>query len=140
MPMKKSAIEELLREPNVAVVAVTAPNGAPHAVPTWYEYRAGEVVFHTGPEAFKFKCLSNDPRVTLVVDTRRPPYKCVILKGTVAMTEDTDDERVRRMAVSYLGKKNGEVYAKSLRGERLVIVRFKPDRVISWDYGEEPPS
>src|SRR5215468_3322638 len=92
MPMKKSAIEKLLREPNVAVVAVTAPNGAPHAVPTWYEYRAGEVVFHTGPEAFKFKCLSNDPRVTLVVDTRRPPYKCVILKGTVAMTEDTNDE------------------------------------------------
>jgi len=139
MPMKKSAIEKLLREPNIAVVAVTAPNGAPHAVPTWYEYRAGEVVFHTGPEAFKYKCLSHDPRVTLVVDTRKAPYKCVILKGTVSMTEAADDARVKRMAVAYLGKKNGEAYAKSLTGERLVIVRFRPQRTISWDYAEESP-
>jgi len=139
MPMKKSKIEKLLREPNVAVVATTAPNGAPHAVPTWYEYRGGEVVFHTGPEAFKYKCLSNDRRVTLVVDTRKPPYKCVILKGSVTMTEGTDDGRVRRMAVAYLGRKDGEAYAKSLKGEKLVIVTFKPERIISWDYGKESP-
>ncbi len=139
MPMKKSAIEKLLREPNIAVVAVTAPDGAPHAVPTWYEYRAGEVVFHTGAEAFKYKCLSRDSRVTLVVDTKKPPYKCVILKGAATMTRGTDDARVKRMAVAYLGKKNGEAYAKSLRGEELVIVRFKPDRVISWDYAQESP-
>ena len=87
MPMKKSAIEKLLREPNIAVVAVTAPNGAPHAVPTWYEYRGGEVIFHTGPEAFKYKCLAHNPRITLVVDTRKSPYKCVILKGSVTMKE-----------------------------------------------------
>jgi len=139
MPMKKSAVEKLLREPNIAVVAVTAPNGAPHAVPTWYEYRAGEIVFHTGPEAFKYKCLARDPRVTLVVDTRKAPYKCVILKGTASLTEGVDDARVKRMAIEYLGKKNGEAYAKSLKGERLVIVRFKPQRTISWDYAEESP-
>jgi PPOX class probable F420-dependent enzyme len=139
MPMKKSAIEKLLREPNIAVVAVTAPNGAPHAVPTWYEYRAGEVVFHTGPEAFKYKCLSSDPRVTLVIDTKKAPYKCVILKGRTTMTEGPDDARVKRMAIAYLGKRNGEAYAKSLKGQSLVKVSFKPDRVISWDYAEESP-
>ncbi|MGO9452618.1 MAG: pyridoxamine 5'-phosphate oxidase family protein [Candidatus Binataceae bacterium] len=139
MPMRKSAIEKLLREPHIAVVAVTAPNGAPHAVPTWYEYRAGEVVFHTGPEAFKYKCLSHDPRVTLVVDTKKAPYKCVILKGSVTMTEAPDDARVKRMALAYLGRKNGEAYVKSIKGARLVIVRFKPAHVISWDYSTERP-
>jgi PPOX class probable F420-dependent enzyme len=139
MPMKKAAIEKLLREPNIAVVAVSAPDGAPHAVPTWYEYRQGEVVFHTGPEAFKYKCLSNDPRIALVIDTKKAPYKCVILKGRVTMEEGLDDARVKRMAVAYLGKKNGEAYAKSLQGEPLVIVRFKPERTISWDYAEESP-
>jgi len=139
MPMKKSAIEKLLREPNVAVVSVTAPDGAPHAVPTWYEYRSGEVIFHTDANAYKTKCLKHDPRVTLVVDTRKPPYKCAILKGRVTMTEGTDDARMKRMAVAYLGKKAGKAYAKSLRGESLVIVRFKPERVISWDYAEGLP-
>ncbi len=34
MSMNKRGIESLLSEPNIAVVAVTAPDGAPHAVPT----------------------------------------------------------------------------------------------------------
>jgi PPOX class probable F420-dependent enzyme len=140
MPMTKREIEDLLKRPNVAVVAVTAPGGAPHAVPTWYEYRNGEVVFHTGEESFKYKCLVRDPRIALVIDTREAPYKCVILKGRAAMTAGVVDEvRTRRMAVAYLGKRTGEAYAKSMKGSRVVIVRFKPEHVISWDYAKESP-
>jgi PPOX class probable F420-dependent enzyme len=140
MPMTKREIENLLKKPNVAVVAVTAPDGAPHAVPTWYEYLNGEVVFHTGEESFKYKCLVRDPRIALVIDTRDAPYKCVILKGRAALTVGVvDDVRTRRMAVAYLGKRSGEAYAKSMKGSRVVIVRFKPARVISWDYGKESP-
>jgi nitroimidazol reductase NimA-like FMN-containing flavoprotein (pyridoxamine 5'-phosphate oxidase superfamily) len=43
--MKKREVAEFLAEPHIAVVAVTAPDGAPHAVPTWYEYRRG-VLYH----------------------------------------------------------------------------------------------
>jgi len=42
----KNEIDELLAKQNVAVLAVTAPNGAPHAVPTWYEYQDGTIIFH----------------------------------------------------------------------------------------------
>lgn len=137
MPMKKSAIANLLKEPVIAVVSVTAPDGAPHAVPTWFEYRAGEIAFHTAKTAFKYKCLLHEPRITLVVDTKKAPYKCVILKGRVAMTEAVDDARLKRMAVHYLGKKNGERYAQAMGGSPVVIVRFKPDHVISWDYAQD---
>ena len=139
MPMSKREIEQFLKQPNVAVIAATAPDGASHAVPTWYEYRNGEVVFHTGPEAFKYRCMRHDPRITLVVDTRKPPYKCVVLKGRVEMTEGIDDARVRRMSIAYLGKKNGMAYANSMKGDRMVIVRLKPERTISWDYAKERP-
>ncbi len=139
MPMSKREIEKLLKQPEIAVVATTAPNGAPHAVPTWYEYRGGEVVFHTGLNTFKYRCLQHDPRITLVVDTRKPPYKCVILKGRATMEQRDDWARLRRMAVAYLGKRNGEAYAKSLKGTPTVIVRFKPDHIVSWDYGKENP-
>ena len=139
MPMKKTAIDKLLKEPQIAVVAATAPDGAPHAVPTWYEYRSGEIVFHTAKTAFKYKCLAHDPRISLVVDTRTAPYKCAVLKGRVTMTEAKDDARLKRMAVHYLGKRTGERYAKAMGGSPVVIVRFKPDRVISWDYAQERP-
>ena len=32
--MKKKEIDALLAQPHIAVLAVTAPDGAPHAVPT----------------------------------------------------------------------------------------------------------
>ena len=139
MPMKKAAIDKLLKEPQIAVVAATAPDGAPHAVPTWYEYAGGQIVFHTGAEAFKYKCLVRDPRVTLVVDTKKAPYKTVVLKGRATLEEKIDDKRMERMAIEYLGKKLGKAYAKSLKGNKVVVVSFKPSRTISWDYSQERP-
>ncbi|MGH7931855.1 MAG: pyridoxamine 5'-phosphate oxidase family protein [Candidatus Binataceae bacterium] len=137
MPMTKREIQSLLSAPNVAVIAVTAPDGAPHAVPTWYEYRRGEIFFMTDATAFKCKCLMHDPRVALCVDVRKPPYKAVILKGRAAMEEKVDDARMERIAIAYLGKKAGREYARQFKGEPVVVARFKPDRTISWDYGKD---
>jgi PPOX class probable F420-dependent enzyme len=137
--MTKEKIDELLAQPNIAVVAVTAPDGAPHAVPTWYEYRAGEIVFHTARTSFKYRCLKRDPRVTFCIDTKVAPYKAVILKGRVTMEERNDSDGTLRMAVAYLGEKLGRAYAKSLAAETVVVVRFRPTRVISWDYAQEAP-
>jgi PPOX class probable F420-dependent enzyme len=139
MPMSKREIDKLLAEPNIAVVAVTAPDGAPHAVPTWYEYKKGTVIFHTDESAYKFKCLQHDPRVTLVVDTRKAPYKCVILKGRATIEIKNDDARLTRMAVAYLGRKSGTAYANSMKGSEVAVVSLKPERIISWDYGKESP-
>lgn len=78
-----------------------------------------------------------DPRVALCIDIRKPPYKAVVLKGRVTMEEKSDDRRLTRMAVAYLGKRAGEKYARDLKGQPLVVAHFKPDRVLAWDYSEE---
>ena len=139
MPMKKKEIDALLVQPHIAVVAVTAPGGAPHAVPTWFEYADGQIVFHTAAEAFKYKCLVRDPRITLVVDTKKMPYKTVVLKGRATLEEKVDDKRTERMAIEYLGKKAGKAYAKTMKGNKVVIVSFKPAHTVSWDYSQESP-
>ena len=139
MAMKKREIDTMLSEPHIAVIAVTAADGAPHAVPTWYEYKKGEIVFHTDTTAYKFKCLEHDPRVTLVIDTKKAPYKCVILKGRANIEIKNDDKRLVRMAIHYLGEKNGTRYAKSMSGREVAVVSFKPDHVVSWDYSREMP-
>ena len=140
MPMKKKDIAQLLAQPHIAVVAVTAPDGAPHAVPTWYEYKGGKVTFLTEPTAFKYKCLAHDPRVTFVVDTKKSPYKCVILKGKATLEiKKNDDARGLRMALAYLGKKNGQAYFNTMKGQEVGVVTLKPERIISWDYSGELP-
>lgn len=134
--MTKREIAQFLAQPNIAVVAVTAPDGAPHAVPTWYEYRRGEIVLLTDAAAFKCKCLRRDPRVTLCVDSRKSPYKAVILKGRAALEEKVADALMERMSIAYMGKKAGREYAQQFKGDPVVIVRFKPDHVVSWDYSK----
>jgi PPOX class probable F420-dependent enzyme len=139
--MTKREIAQLLSEPNIAVVAVTAPDGSPHAVPIWYEYRRGEISFLTDASSFKYKCLMRDPRVTLCVDVRKAPYKAVILKGRVAMEEKVKqkvaDGMFERMAIAHMGKRAGREYAGQFKGQPVAIVRFKPDRSISWDYSRD---
>ena len=136
MPMTPEEIDEFLSRPNVAVVSTVDPDGQPHAVPTWYEWSRGEIVFHTGLRSRKYRNLRRNPRVTLCVDERTAPYRAVVLYGRARMTVGTDDERVRRFALAYLGPRAGPAYADSLRGERMVIVRVRPERIISWDYGK----
>jgi len=69
------------------------------------------------------------------VDTKTAPYKAVIVYGQASLEVGTDDERSRRMAVAYLGEALGNRYADSFGGERLVIIRVRPERILSWDYG-----
>jgi nitroimidazol reductase NimA-like FMN-containing flavoprotein (pyridoxamine 5'-phosphate oxidase superfamily) len=138
MPMKRKEIDQFLSKPNVAVIAVTDPDGHPHAVPTWYDYKAGVVTIHSDTTAFKYKCLQKNPYVGLCVDAKTPPYKAVILKGRVSLEAKEDYKRFERMAISYLGKKQGLAYAKTLKGNKVGVITFRPEKIISWDYARDP--
>jgi hypothetical protein len=139
MALSGKEIEAFLKEPNVAVIATVRPDGSPHAVPTWYEYEDGDIVLHMGPQSRRYANLQHNDRVVVCVDTRIPPYKAVIIEGRVRMEEaayeGTNSERMRRMAVHYLGEVAGNRYADSIDGQRMVIARVSPQQVTSWDYG-----
>lgn len=137
MPMTRNEIERLLKKPNIAVVSVTTPDGGPHSVPVWYEYRGGTISIFCAPDSFKYKCLQRNPRISLCVDTRTPPYRCVILKGTAKTAAKKAAALIERMAVAYYGAREGKKYAATIRNETLGIISFKPTRMISWDYSRD---
>jgi len=140
MPMSKREIDAFLKEPHVAMMAVVAPDGGPHAVPVWYEWRGGAATVFMYRESFKFKCLQNDPRMTLAIDTRKPPYKCVILKGAAKIEFKKIDAWLHRVSIAYYGKREGIKYADSLKGVEFAFVTLKPKRIISWDYAKDSDS
>ena len=135
MPLSKDEVEAFLRRANVAVMATVGPDGQPHAVPTWYEYDDGQMVLHAGLRSRKYRNLRHNDRVSICVDTKTAPDQAVIVYGRASLEVGTDDERSRRMAVAYLGEAVGSRYADTVRGERVVIVRVRPERIVSWDYG-----
>jgi PPOX class probable F420-dependent enzyme len=137
MPMTRREIDALLNRPNVAIMAVTAPDGSPHSVPVWYEWKGGAATVFMFRESSKLKCLERDPRMALVIDTKKRPYKCVILKGRAEIEFRKADAWVRRISIAYYGNREGVRYADSLKGTEFALVKLKPERVISWDYARD---
>ena len=135
MPLSNEEVEAFLRRPNVAVVATVGPDGGPHAVPTWYEYDDGQIVLHMGVGSRKYRNLRRNDRVSICVDTKTAPYQAVVVYGRASLEVGADEVRLRRMAVAYLGEAVGNRYADMAGGEETVIVRVRPERIVSWDYG-----
>ena len=81
MPLTQSELDSFLSEPHIAVVATASASGKPHAMPIWYFWRGGKVLFQTGPDSKKMRNLRDNPRISVVVDSKVAPYKVVVIEG-----------------------------------------------------------
>lgn len=135
MPLSQTELDQFLAEPNIAVVATSGPTGKPHAMPIWYAWRDGKVLFHTGGESKKARNLRANTRVSIVVDTKVAPYKVVVIEGRASELPG-DPALAREVAIHYLGERAGERYAAQ-SGEPGTLVAVTPTKVISWDYARE---
>lgn len=135
MPLSQSELDAFLSEPHIAVVATTGPTGKPHAMPIWYLWRDGKVLFHTGADSKKMRNLRGNDRVSVVVDSKVAPYKVVVVEGT-AKEVAGDKALAKEVAIHYLGAVQGERYA-SQSTEPGTLVEVSPTKVISWDYARE---
>jgi PPOX class probable F420-dependent enzyme len=135
MPLTPQELDAFLSEPHIAVVATASPAGAPHAMPIWYLWRDGKVLFHTAVDSKKMRNLHANGRVSVVVDSKVAPYKVAVIEGT-ATELPGDTALAREMAIHYLGERAGARYAESSGGPGT-LVAVTPKRIISWDYARE---
>lgn len=135
MPLTPQELDAFLSEPHIAVVATSGPKGKPHAMPVWYAWRAGQLLFHTGADSKKLRNLRSNPRISVVIDTKVAPYKVVVVEGR-ATEAAGDPELATEIAVHYLGEKLGQRYVEQSGGTGS-LVTVVPDKVISWDYARE---
>ena len=135
MPLSQSELDAFLTEPHIAVVATSGPSGKPHAMPVWYAWQDGKILFHTGADSKKMRNLRKNDRITVVVDSKQAPYKVVIVEGTAKQLPG-DSALSREVAIHYLGEKMGAAYA-GRSAEPGALVEVTPTKVISWDYAKE---
>ncbi|MCL4240196.1 MAG: PPOX class F420-dependent oxidoreductase [Dehalococcoidia bacterium] len=135
MPLTPQELDAFLAEPHIAVVATSGPTGKPHAMPVWYAWRDGKVLFHTGTDSKKMRNLRTNPRVSVVVDSKVAPYKVVVIEGR-AVESAGDSALASAIAVHYLGEARGSRYVEQSGGPGT-LVTIEPEKVISWDYARE---
>ena len=95
-------VEELLADPNPAVIATLRPDGRPHSVPTWYEWTEGTLLVNMDRTRRRLEHLRRDPRVALTVMLRDDWYSHVSFLGDVVeVLDDRDLADIDRLSLRY---------------------------------------
>jgi PPOX class probable F420-dependent enzyme len=137
--MTRDEREEFLAAIHVGVLSADEPGRGPLSVPVWYRYDpGGEIVVVTRPEARKARLLTVGARVAFCVQSEEMPPKYVTIQGRVVAADPADVARhVKPVVRKYLGAEVGDGYVDATRpnGTNEVVVRIKPERWYSRDFG-----
>ena len=137
-----AAMEKFLAGDHIAVLSYLRADGRPNQVPIWYAYRDGIIWFSVESDSPKVRALRKDPRVCVTIQDERPPYRAVIVEGTLATVEHgiagaPSAEIGWEMAEHYFGKVAAKQYEKMIRDDRAehgtTLLRLAPTEVKGFD-------
>jgi len=135
--MTDDEIDALLATPEIGVLATADASGRPEGSPVWFEYSGGLVAILVHKDSRKARNIRANSRVSFTVDTRTPPYRGVVLRGTATVSGPEPLLR-RRLAHKYLGVEVGDRYlAKTVRFDSEdALVTIRVNERYSWDYSK----
>ena len=138
MPTIPNHIDEFLSQTLVAVVSTVDSSGRPRSAPIWYHWEDGAAYMFTGRRTLKWRNIMRNPVASLCVDWREPPYRSVILDGSVEEVQRPLYDLVLSMAVRYYGEEEGRAFAEGYReqSEDTVILRLTPTRIADYTDSE----
>jgi PPOX class probable F420-dependent enzyme len=133
--------QRFLEDKRVGVLSVAADHGRPPAsVPIWYDYTPdGHIRINTGASSRKARLIEQAGVVSLVVQREEPPYRYVVVEGTVVDVAKPTPLDVREaIAIRYLGEEGGRAFVRAMSEVGSVLFTVRPDRWITADYsGDE---
>lgn len=139
---RPEALERFVGERRVAVLGYLRADGRPHQSPIWYTYRDGLFHMTTVTGSPKHRALLRDSRVSLTMQDERPPYRAVIIEGTVALASlavpgDPAIDPTAGMAVRYFGRVGAAEYhrltTEIYSASGLTLVTLRPTAVRGFD-------
>ena len=123
---------EFLAEPNICVLATTGPGDAAHAMPMWYLYDEGDILFASYRKSQKVRNVERTGKATVVIDRRDPPYYAVMVKGSATIEPALSREKMFAMASRYLGDDRARRYLADTAGDDSVAIRVRPERFVEY--------
>jgi PPOX class probable F420-dependent enzyme len=137
-PMTDDELKAFLRSAPIARLGSLNPDGTVHIAAIWFKYDDGEFVFGTQDMTNKIRNIKHNPNVTILVDIEGPPLEGVLIYGHAEL--DYDDVVAKRVAIfeKYMPSENAQQLAAMMATSfEPVVIRVKPKRMSSYDYGKE---
>ena len=95
---------DLLAGPNFATVATINRDGSPQQSIVWVDEREGDVIFSTVKGRAKYRNLSRDPRIGLVIVDRNDGYRYCELRGVARLEDENADALIDELSRKYRGR------------------------------------
>lgn len=139
-----SAAEQaaFLDEQRVLICATNGVRGWPHLMPLWYVVREEELWAWTYGKSQKVRNLERDPRATLQVEAgeRYEELRGVMIEARAELHRDleTVSSIGTALMARYSGSRPSPEMEAAVRAQaaKRVALRFRPERVTSWDHGK----
>ena len=131
-------LERFLLGNHVAVLAYLRKDGRPNQTPIWYRFDGSSILMSTVTDSPKHRALVRDPRVTLMIQDERPPYRAVIVEGEVDLEPiDPAEDPTVGIDVRYFGRLGAAEYrkmtAEAHAQTRLTALILRPTAVKGFD-------
>jgi PPOX class probable F420-dependent enzyme len=136
-PLTQAEVEEFLSQPHLARLSTHNEDGSIQTTPIWFNYADGDILLGTQEVSRKVRNIKHNPQVTILIDDPTPPFKGVLIYGQARL--DYDDVLARRTAIisKYMPPADAAGLAQGLASKwQSVIIRVRPDRIVSFDYGK----
>ena len=126
--MTDDEVRAFLDEPNHLVrIGTVDAGGTPLVVPTWFIVRDGWFLVTPRERSSWLTNLRRHPQVCFTVDEDEPPYRKVVLQGTVRVVHDLghDDEWrdvYRDITMRYVPPEWGDAYLEDTHDEPRALL------------------
>ncbi len=81
IPMPEAELRAFLDGPWAARLACIRPDGSPHVVPVWYEWRDATFLIAAWPGSAWADFVTQNPAVALTIDEPWPPLRRILVRG-----------------------------------------------------------
>ena len=119
-------VQELLEQPNYAVVSTLNRDGSIHNTVVWISAEGDQVAVNSAIGRLWPTNLQRDPRVTVVVQEDGNPYNFVEIRGTATASTEDADEHIDALAKKYEGH---DEYPYRKPGEQRIKFTIEPEHV-----------
>ncbi len=131
--MTPEQLKDFLNSKALIDLVSISPDGYPHVMPIWYEWDGASYRMSTLASSKKIRNLEKNSKAAFSIATPDLPYKSVVGRGDVELSEDTDGALIKRLCYRYLPQDKAEGYFAMLiaRGARTQI-KLTPTWMKSW--------
>ena len=119
-------VQELLEQPNHAVISTFNQDGSVHNTVVWISAEDGTVAVNSAIGRKWPANLERDARVNVLVYEQGNPYNYVEIRGSASPTRDGADEHINALTKKYIGQ---DEYPFRQPGEQRIKFVIQPDHI-----------